>query len=112
MQKDRRVDQGMKWSPVFGRYCFLDQGGKGEGRTVRVGDRVEVGERNGGRTRFGEFCVFFSFFFLREGLICSFDFFFFFISLGNFADDDGQIGKVSPLHERHASNRSDLTQRV
>lgn len=63
MQKDRRVDQGMKWSPVFGRYCFLGEGGRDEGRVVRVGDRVEVGERNGGRTRFGESSfLFFSFF--------------------------------------------------
>jgi len=53
MQRDRRVDPGMKWSPVFGRYCFL--GGEGdEGREVRVGDEVVVGKANEERTVFGE----------------------------------------------------------
>ncbi|KAM0718186.1 hypothetical protein Q7P37_006518 [Cladosporium fusiforme] len=51
MQKDRRVDPGVKYSPVFGRYCFLG-GERDEGRVVRVGDEVVVGERNGERTRF------------------------------------------------------------
>jgi uncharacterized protein YcbX len=53
MQRDRRVDPGMKYSPVFGRYCFL--GGEGdEGREVRVGDEVLVGKANEERTVFGE----------------------------------------------------------
>lgn len=53
MQRDRRVDPGMKWSPIFGRYCFL--GGEGdEGREVRVGDEVVVGKANEERTVFGE----------------------------------------------------------
>jgi uncharacterized protein YcbX len=53
MQRDRRVDPGMKYSPVFGRYCFL--GGQGdEGREVRVGDEVVVGKANEERTVFGE----------------------------------------------------------
>jgi uncharacterized protein YcbX len=53
MQRDRRVDPGMKYSPVFGRYCFL--GGEGdEGREVRVGDEVVVGKANEERTVFGE----------------------------------------------------------
>lgn len=50
LQKDRRVDTGAKYSPVFGRYSFL---GKGcEGKVVRVGDEVVVTKRNGERTRF------------------------------------------------------------
>lgn len=53
MQRDRRVDPGMKWSPVFGRYCFLGNGSE-EGGTVRVGDEVVVEGRNEERTRFGE----------------------------------------------------------
>jgi uncharacterized protein YcbX len=73
MQRDRRVDEGMKWSPVFGRYCFLKEetvvDGEGKERVVRVGDEVVVGKRNGGQTRFGEFLVFFWFsFVLRIGL--------------------------------------------
>lgn len=63
MQRDRRVDEGMKWSPVFGRYCFLrDGGGGGDGGVglkVRVGDEVKVEGRNEGRTRFGESWSFF-----------------------------------------------------
>ena len=59
MQRDRRIDPGMKYSPVFGRYCFL--GGEGdEGREVRVGDEVVVGKANEERTVFGEYS--FSFF--------------------------------------------------
>lgn len=53
MQRDRRVDPGMKWSPVFGRYCFLGDEGD-EGREVRVGDEVVVGKANEERTVFGE----------------------------------------------------------
>jgi uncharacterized protein YcbX len=53
MQRDRRIDPGMKYSPVFGRYCFL--GGEGdEGREVRVGDEVVVGKANEERTVFGK----------------------------------------------------------
>ena len=53
MQRDRRIDPGMKYSPVFGRYCFL--GGDGdEGREVRVGDEVIVGKANEERTVFGK----------------------------------------------------------
>lgn len=36
--KDRRVDKGAKWSPVFGRYAFL----AGGGFKLSVGDQVEV----------------------------------------------------------------------
>ncbi|EME42754.1 hypothetical protein DOTSEDRAFT_36553 [Dothistroma septosporum NZE10] len=56
LQRDRRVDPGMKYSPIFGRYSFL---GKGcEGRVVRVGDEVVVSRRIEERTKFGEFCSF------------------------------------------------------
>ncbi|KAL9012319.1 MAG: hypothetical protein Q9173_002914 [Seirophora scorigena] len=52
LMKDRRVDAGKKYSPVFGRYGFL--GGKGEGRggMVCVGDEVRLSKRNGERTTF------------------------------------------------------------
>ncbi|KAK4498064.1 hypothetical protein PRZ48_010720 [Zasmidium cellare] len=50
MQRDRRVDPGVKWSPIFGRYSFLGEGC--EGATVRVGDEVVVSERLDERTRF------------------------------------------------------------
>jgi len=45
LMKDRRVDAGSKWSPVFGRYAFLD-GRHNETITVSVGDGVEVTRRN------------------------------------------------------------------
>ncbi len=47
LMKDRRVDMGNKWSPIFGRYAFLS------GDTpvqVSVGDTVEVTQRNTERT--------------------------------------------------------------
>ncbi|KAL3455500.1 serine hydroxymethyltransferase-domain-containing protein [Aspergillus heterothallicus] len=40
---DRRVDSGAKYSPVFGRYGFLDA--ESSSRTVRVGDEVVVARR-------------------------------------------------------------------
>jgi uncharacterized protein YcbX len=60
MQRDRRVDPGMKWSPVFGRYCFLtdEEDAEGEEKVVRVGDEVVVKRSNGERTKFGEYCPF------------------------------------------------------
>ena len=44
LMKDRRVDSGHKWSPIFGRYAFLgsDAGG---GFEVSVGDNVQVTRR-------------------------------------------------------------------
>ncbi|KAK3339985.1 hypothetical protein B0T25DRAFT_366721 [Lasiosphaeria hispida] len=48
LMKDRRVDPGVKWSPVFGRYAFPETG---DGLvTVAVGDEVEVTRRNAERT--------------------------------------------------------------
>ena len=43
---DRRVDQGARWNPVFGRYG----GVRGEGGEVKVGAAVRVVERNEERT--------------------------------------------------------------
>ncbi|KAK3990145.1 MOSC domain-containing protein [Cladorrhinum sp. PSN332] len=47
LMKDRRVDTGSKWSPVFGRYGFPQDE---EGFVVSVGDEVEVTKRNSNRT--------------------------------------------------------------
>ncbi|KAL2126579.1 hypothetical protein VTI74DRAFT_648 [Chaetomium olivicolor] len=46
LMKDRRVDPGSKWSPVFGRYAAPI----GRGFTISVGDEVEVTQRNTERT--------------------------------------------------------------
>ncbi|OJJ50506.1 hypothetical protein ASPZODRAFT_106138 [Penicilliopsis zonata CBS 506.65] len=40
LMKDRRVDKGAKYSPVFGRYAFLSKESNGD--FVRVGDEVTV----------------------------------------------------------------------
>jgi uncharacterized protein YcbX len=49
LMKDRRVDPGSKWSPVFGRYAFpLDA--RDAVFTINVGDDVEVTRRNDERT--------------------------------------------------------------
>lgn len=53
LQKDRRVDEGNKYSPIFGRYGFVAKGG--EGRIVRAGESVWVSGRNEERTKFCEF---------------------------------------------------------
>lgn len=41
LMRDRRVDQGNKWAPVFGRYGFLTE----DEAEIRVGDEVEVTKR-------------------------------------------------------------------
>jgi len=53
LMRDRRVDKGVKFSPVFGRYGFLD-GAAGEigARGISVGDEVLVSKRNEERTTF------------------------------------------------------------
>ena len=53
LTKDRRVDKGFKYSPVFGRYGYLDKVDTGD-RWVKVGSRVEVARRNAERTTFRE----------------------------------------------------------
>lgn len=51
LQSDRRVDLGAKYSPIFGRYGFLDK--MPAGSRLEVGDEVRVVKRNAERTRFG-----------------------------------------------------------
>lgn len=48
LQKDRRVDKGAKWSPVFGRYSFWNPR-QGE-RVFSIGDAVSVTKVNPERT--------------------------------------------------------------
>lgn len=55
LAKDRRVDRGAKFSPVFGRYSFLDRIAAGE--QIRVGDEVQVVRRGKERTVVGEFVL-------------------------------------------------------
>lgn len=52
LQKDRRVDEAQKYSPVFGRYGWLVRGQEGEGAgfEIKVGDKVEVTQTNETRT--------------------------------------------------------------
>ncbi|KAL1310837.1 hypothetical protein AAFC00_001073 [Neodothiora populina] len=50
LQKDRRIDKGMKYSPVFGRYSFADA--TSEGVKVAVGDEVVITKRNNEQTVF------------------------------------------------------------
>jgi uncharacterized protein YcbX len=49
LQKDRRVDVGAKWSPVFGRYGFWNAE-VGEKKVIRAGERVDVTKVNEGLT--------------------------------------------------------------
>lgn len=48
LMKYRRVDEGIVWKPCFGMLCVPREGAAGEGRKVKVGDRVEVVEVTGG----------------------------------------------------------------
>ncbi|KAF2687876.1 hypothetical protein K458DRAFT_293935 [Lentithecium fluviatile CBS 122367] len=48
LQKDRRIDKGAKWSPVFGRYSFWGEGNAE--KVLKVGDQVRVAEVNKERT--------------------------------------------------------------
>jgi len=52
LQKDRRVDSGARWSPIFGRYGFLDK--TMAGSRISVGDEVKVLRRNRERSVFGK----------------------------------------------------------
>ena len=49
LMRDRRVDKGNKWSPIFGRYGFPTEGGE-----IRVGDQVLVSKRNKEHTVWSE----------------------------------------------------------
>ncbi|EXL52335.1 hypothetical protein FOCG_08130 [Fusarium oxysporum f. sp. radicis-lycopersici 26381] len=50
LNKDRRVDKGAKWSPVFGRYGFCY--GEATSKSLTVGQRVDVTRINTQRTTF------------------------------------------------------------
>lgn len=50
LQKDRRVDPGVKYSPIFGRYGFASKGS--EGLVLKVGDQVSLSRKNEERTVF------------------------------------------------------------
>ena len=54
MMKDRRVDRGTKYSPIFGRYAFLQDASVRVKSRIRVGDEVTVSKRNVERTTFGK----------------------------------------------------------
>ena len=54
MMKDRRIDKGSKYSPIFGRYGFLDPETSSEPRSIAVGDEAIVSKRNAERTTFGD----------------------------------------------------------
>ncbi|RHZ43341.1 MOSC domain protein [Aspergillus thermomutatus] len=56
LMKDRRVDKGAKFSPVFGRYVFLDPGS--DKVMVRVGDKVDVLRTMKERTVYGQSSLF------------------------------------------------------
>ena len=51
LMKDRRVDPGTKYSPVFGRYGFVAK--EVEGMIITVGDEVKLTKKNAERTQFG-----------------------------------------------------------
>ena len=53
LMKDRRVDKGKKYSPVFGRYGFLKS--LASSHTIAVGDEVRVSKINEERTAFGKY---------------------------------------------------------
>jgi uncharacterized protein YcbX len=52
LNKDRRVDKGWKYGPVFGKYSFTSL--KDVGRTIQVGDRAILTKRVKERPIFGE----------------------------------------------------------
>ena len=51
LMRDRRVDKGNKYSPIFGRYGFLK--GVAAGQVIAIGDEVTVSKTNEERTTFG-----------------------------------------------------------
>lgn len=48
LMRDRRVDAGNKWSPVFGRYAFLMS--PADAADIAVGDEVSVTKRSAARS--------------------------------------------------------------
>lgn len=57
LQKDRRVDPGSKYSPVFGRYGFPGKGDAAGNKILSVGEGVVVSRRNEERTVFCEWLI-------------------------------------------------------
>lgn len=56
LAKDRRVDKGWKYGPVFGKYSYTALGDKG--KAIRVGDTVKLTKRNRDRPVFGKsYCL-------------------------------------------------------
>jgi uncharacterized protein YcbX len=55
LSQDRRVDPGMKYSPIFGRYGFASR--RSEGMVLSVGEKVAVSRKNEERTRFCEYII-------------------------------------------------------
>lgn len=55
LMKDRRVDKGKQYSPVFGRYGFLKSAA--QTNRISIGDEVDVIERNVERTSFCKFPI-------------------------------------------------------
>ena len=55
LMKDRRVDKGNKYSPIFGRYGFSK--GTAAGQVIAIGDEVTVSKTNNERTTFGRSLV-------------------------------------------------------
>ena len=53
LAKDRRVDKGWEYGPVFGKYSYTSQ--KDVGRKIRVGDEAVLTKRVKERPTFGEF---------------------------------------------------------
>lgn len=53
LQKDRRIDKGAKWSPVFGRYAFPTR--KSHQQVIKIGDLAVVTEINKERTIFSKY---------------------------------------------------------
>ena len=54
LSKDRRIDKGNKWHPVFGRYGFLAPESPRFERRLAVGDEVLVTKRGTEHTKFGK----------------------------------------------------------
>ena len=52
LNSNRRVDKGTKWSPIFGRYSWLEPAS--EGNEIAVGDNVDASKVNQDHTAFGE----------------------------------------------------------
>lgn len=55
LAKDRRVDKGWKYGPVFGKYSYTSLADTG--KTIRVGDLVKLTKRTKERPTFGMFAL-------------------------------------------------------